>query len=130
MKPYYSKQCIEHFLHPKNFGKIKNADGIGDTQNLRCGDIMKIYLKIGKKGNKTIIQDAKFETMGCGHAVAISDMICELVKGKTLDEALKVGYQDIASEIGPVPGVKVHCAALAHAGMKAAIEDYRKKTKK
>ncbi len=129
MEQYYSKKIIEHFLHPKNLGKIKDADGVGDTQNLKCGDVMKIYLKIGKIGGKEIVKDAKFETMGCGHAIAISDMICELVKGKTLPEALKVGYEQIAKEIGPVPPVKMHCAHLAQAGVKAAIEDYKKKSK-
>lgn len=130
-QPYYSKQIIDRFLHPRNVGKIKNADGVGDTQNLRCGDIMKIYIKVGKKGGKEIITDAKFETMGCGHALAISDMICDLIKGKTFAEAVKVGYEDIASDIGPVPPVKVHCAKLAQTAVKAAIEDYEsKKTKK
>jgi len=129
MKPYYSKKVIEHFLHPKNMGKIKDANGVGDTKNLRCGDIMKIYLKIEKKGDKEIVKDAKFETFGCGHAISISDMICNLVKGKTLEEALKVGYEDIADEIGPIPPIKVHCAHLAQAGMKAAIDDYRKRKK-
>ena len=133
MQPYYSKKIIERFLHPKNFGKIENADGIGDTQNLRCGDIMKIYIKVIKNGKEKkgeVIKDAKFETFGCGHAIAISDMICELVKGKTFAEALKIGYEDIAKEMGPVPPVKIHCAHLAQAGLKAAIEDYQKKSKK
>lgn len=124
---YYSKKIIERFLHPKNAGKIKNADGIGDTTNLRCGDLMKIYIKVDKKGGKEIIKNAKFETMGCGHALAISDMICDLVKGKTFEESLKVGYEEIAEEIGPIPPVKIHCAKLAQAAMKAAIEDYKTK---
>ena len=110
---YYSKKIIDRFLHPKNLGKIKDANGIGDTTNLRCGDLMKIYLKIEKKGGKEIIKDAKFETIGCGHAIAISDMICDLVKGKTLDEALKIGYEAIIDELGPIPPVKMHCAKLA-----------------
>lgn len=129
-KPYYSKAILEHFLHPKNVGKIKNADGVGDTQNLRCGDLMKIYITAGKKGGKEVIKDAKFETMGCGHAISISDMICELIKGKTFIEAVKVGYEDIADEIGPVPPVKIHCAKLAQAAVKAAIEDYQSKKAK
>ncbi len=129
-KPYYSKAIIDRFLHPKNLGKIKDADGVGDTQNLRCGDIMKIYIKVEKKGGKEIIKDAKFETYGCGHAIAISDMICDLIKGKTFAEAVKVGYENIADEIGPIPPVKVHCAKLAQAAIKAAIDDYIKKSKK
>lgn len=108
---------------------MREASGVGDTKNLRCGDIMKIYIKVEKKGGKEIIQDAKFETFGCGHALAISDMICELVKGKTLAEALKVGYGQIAGEIGPVPPTKVHCAHLAQSALKVAIEDYKKKQK-
>lgn len=129
MQPYYSKKIIKHFLHPKNFGKIKKADGIGDTKNLRCGDIMKIYIKVKKEKDREVIEDAKFETFGCGHAIAISDMICDLVKGKTLEEALKVGYEDIADKVGTIPQVKVHCAFLAQTGLKAAIEDYQKKSK-
>lgn len=127
--PYYSKQIIDHFLHPKNFGKIKDADGIGDTQNMKCGDLMKIYITVENKKGQNVIKDAKFETFGCGHAIAISDMICELIKGKTFEKALKVGFEDIKKEIGPVPPVKVHCALLAQAGVKAAIEDYQKKHK-
>jgi len=127
---YYSKKIIDRFLHPKNLGKIKDANGIGDTTNLRCGDLMKIYLKIEKKGGKEIIKDAKFETIGCGHAIAISDMICDLVKGKTLDEALKIGYEAIIDELGPIPPVKMHCAKLAQTAMKAAIDDYKNKSKK
>ncbi|MEK9180843.1 MAG: iron-sulfur cluster assembly scaffold protein [Patescibacteria group bacterium] len=126
---YYSKKIINRFMHPKNLGKIKDASGIGDTTNLRCGDLMKIYLKVEKRGDEEIIKDAKFETFGCGHAIAISDMMCDLVKGKTFTEALKVGYEDIAEEIGPIPPVKVHCAKLAQAALKAAIEDYKEKTK-
>jgi len=129
---YYSKKIIERFMHPKNIGKIKDADGIGDTTNMRCGDLMKIYLKIDKDkslpaGRQEVIKDAKFETMGCGHAISISDMICDLVKGKTLPEALKIGYEQIAEEIGPIPPVKIHCAKLAQAAVKGAIEDYQNK---
>lgn len=129
-KTYYSKTIINRFLHPKNLGKIKDADGIGDTQNMRCGDVMKIYLKIEKKGGKEIIKDAKFETYGCGHAIAISDMMCDLIKGKTFAAAMKIGYEDVAEEIGPVPPVKVHCAKLAQAAIKGAIENYQNKLKK
>jgi len=127
---YYSKKIIDRFLHPKNLGKIKDADGIGDTQNLRCGDLMKLYIKVEKKDGKEIIKDAKFETIGCGHAVAISDMICDLVKGKTFEEAQKIGYEAIVGEIGPIPPVKMHCAKLAQTAMKAAIDDYKNKSKK
>ena len=124
---YYSKKVLDHFLHPKNLGKIKKPDGVGDTQNLRCGDIMKIYIKVEKEKGKEIIKDAKFETFGCGHAIAISDMICDLVKGKTLNEALNVGYKDIAPSLGQIPPAKVHCVHLAEQALKSAINDYRKK---
>jgi len=122
---YYSKKVIEHFTNPKNMGELKDANGVGDTKNLKCGDVMKIYIKVEEKDGKETIKDARFQTLGCGHAIAISDMICELVKGKTLEEALKIGYEDIKKEIGEVPAVKNHCAGLAQAGVKAAIEDYK-----
>jgi nitrogen fixation NifU-like protein len=127
MRPYYSKEVIEHFLHPKNFGKIKNADGVGDTQNIRCGDLMKIYIKVKKEKGKEIIKDAKFETYGCGHAISTSDMLCELVKGKTPEEALKVGFKDISDKLGAFPPIKIHCIGLAQEGLKLAIEDYQKR---
>lgn len=127
MQQYYSKKIIDHFLHPKNWGKIKNADGVGDTLNLRCGDIMKVYIKVGKKKGKEIIQDAAFETLGCAHAISSSDLICELIKGKTIEKALKISYKDIAKELGSLPPQKIHCAHLAEQGLKMAIEDYKKK---
>ena len=129
MAQYYSKKIIEHFLHPKNLGKIKNANGIGDTQNLKCGDIMKVYLRVEKQGKKHVVKDAKFETLGCGHAVAISDMICELIKGKTIEQAVKVGYEDIIGGIGQVPPQKAHCAYLAQKGVNLAVQNYKKKQK-
>jgi nitrogen fixation NifU-like protein len=127
-RPYYSKKVIEHFLHPKNFGKMKRPDGVGDTQNLRCGDIMKIYIKVKKEKGKEIIKMAKFETLGCGHAIAISDMVCSLVKGKTLEQASKISYNDVIRDLGSLPSVKIHCLQLAQQGMKRAIEDYYRKT--
>ena len=130
MKQYYSKKVIEHFMNPKNFGKIKNADGIGDTKNMRCGDIMKIYIKVEKKQGNEVIKDAKFETLGCGHAIATSDMICEKIKGKTLEAAKEIGYEDIKEDLGEFPQVKIHCVALAQYALKEAIEDYYKKSKK
>ncbi|KKS19079.1 MAG: hypothetical protein UU78_C0094G0002 [Candidatus Roizmanbacteria bacterium GW2011_GWC2_41_7] len=129
-QPYYTKKILERFIHPRNLGKIKDADGVGDTQNLRCGDLMNLYIKVAKQDGREIIKDAKFETIGCGHAIAISDMICDLVKGKTFEEAQKVGFETIVKEIGPIPPVKMHCAKLAQAALKAAIDDYLKKSKK
>lgn len=129
MKPYYSKKVIEHFLNPKNMGRIKDADGVGNVGNPACGDIMEIFIKVEKKNDKEIIKDVKFTTLGCGAAIATSDMICELAKGKTLEEALNVDYQDIIKELGELAPIKVHCSVLAQQGLKAAIEDYRKKKK-
>lgn len=128
MPQYYSKKVMDHFLHPKHLGKMKNASGVGDTQNMRCGDVMKMYIKVSKE--KEIIEDIKFETMGCGHAIAISDMMCELVKGKTIDRALKVDYDDIVKELGFIPPAKVHCSYLAKSALKAAVDDYKEKLKK
>jgi len=122
MKPYYSKKVIKHFLHPKNFGKIQKASGVGDTRNLRCGDTMKMYLKI----EKNVIKDAKFETLGCGHAVSISDIMCELIRGKTIDQALKIDYKEIVKKLGQIPPAKVHCSYLAKTALKAAVDNYRK----
>lgn len=129
-KPYYSKKVIGHFLHPKNFGKMKNADGIGRVGNPRCGDIMDLFIKVEKRGEKEIIKDIKFHTLGCAAAIATSDMISELVKGKTLKESLKIGYKDIVNELGYLPPIKVHCANLAEQGLKKAIQDYVKKKNK
>ena len=130
MRPYYSKEVIQRFLHPKNFGKIKNADGIGGTQNIRCGDVMKLYLKVKKEKGREIIKEIKFETMGCGHAISISDIMCDLARGKTLEQALKIDYDDIVKKLGSIPPAKIHCSYLARSALKAAIEDYYKKRKR
>lgn len=127
--PYYSKKVMEHFLHPKHLGRINNASGKGDTQNLKCGDVMKIYIKIEKKKGKERIVDAKFETLGCGHAISISDMICGLAEGKTLQEAKRIKFQDIADEVGEIPQPKLHCVRLAEIALKSAIKDYERKKK-
>ena len=123
----YSKKVIQHFTSPKNFGKIKDASGVGHVGNPHCGDQMDIYIKVEKAGGKEIIKDVKLETLGCAAAIATSDMVCDLVKGKTLEKALEIGYQDIVNELGELPAVKIHCSVLAHHGLKAAVEDYRKK---
>ena len=123
----YNKKVIKHFLHPKFFGKIKNADAIGKAGNPVCGDLLTLYLKIGKN-NK--IQDIRFETLGCGAAIASSDMICEMAKGKTLQEALKIKFEDILKDLGELPLVKVHCSILATQALRGAIEDYKIKNQK
>ena len=130
MQPYYSKEVIGHFVHPRHFGEIKNASGLGKVGNPRCGDIMKLYIKVEKKGNREIIKDIKFHTLGCAAAIATSDMICDLVKGKALKAALKVGYKDVAKRLGYLPAIKMHCSFLAEQGLKSAIQDYEKRKEK
>jgi nitrogen fixation NifU-like protein len=127
--PYYSKQVLDHFLHPKHLGRFDNPDGVGDTENLKCGDIMKIYIKVAKKNNQEYIKDIRFETMGCGTAIASSDMICQLAKGKTLSRAKKIKFQDVADKLGALPPQKIHCAHLAETALKSAIDNYEKKKK-
>lgn len=124
----YSKKVIEHFTRPHNQGKIKNADGIGTVGNPICGDIMKLYIKVSKnkKGDK-FIDDIKFETLGCGAAIATSSMITDLAKGKTLDEAEKITRQDVAEELEGLPPIKMHCSNLAADALHKAIEDYKSK---
>jgi len=121
----YSKKVLKHFLHPKFFGKIKNADAVGQVGNPRCGDILSLYLKIDLQTQK--IKDIKFETLGCAAAIASSDMICEMAKDKTLDEALKIKFEDILKDLGELPAVKVHCSVLATQALKSAIESYKAK---
>ena len=131
MKNYYSKKVMEHFLRPRHLGKMKNPDGVGNTENMRCGDIMKIYIRVKKnKKGEDLIKDIKFETLGCAAAIASSDMICDLAKGKTLEEALKVGFKDVADELGDLPPIKLHCANLAESALKMAINDYYAKQNK
>ncbi len=129
MKKYYTKKAIDHFMNPKNFGKIKEADGVGQVGNIKCGDLMELYIKIKKEKNKEIISDVKFHTLGCAAAIATSDIICEMIKNKTIEEALRITYKDIVDKLGSLPQVKVHCATLAQEGLKSAVIDYEKKKK-
>ncbi len=127
----YSTKVMQHFLHPKNLGKIKNADGIGKVGNLRCGDVMWLYIKVGKnKSSKEIIKDIKFETFGCVAALATSSVITELAKGKTLDQALKINRSKIVKNLGGLPLIKIHCSVLAVDALEEAVYDYLKKNKK
>lgn len=123
----YNRKVIEAFKHPKNMGEIKNADGIGKVGNPSCGDLMWVYIKVGKKDGKEFIKDIKVKTFGCVAAVATSSTLTELAKGKTLDEALKLSRKDISKELGGLPPIKEHCSNLAAEGLKRAIEDYKKK---
>ncbi len=119
----HSKQVMEHFLHPKHLGKLVNPSGVGDTLNLACGDTMKVYIKV----EKNRIEKISFQTLGCATAIACSDMLCELAKGKTITQAKKVSFNDIADKLGDLPVQKIHCAHLAEKALKLSIKDYEKK---
>jgi len=121
----YSEKVIEHFKNPRNVGEIPDADGIGNVGNPMCGDIMRLYIKV--EDNR--IEDAKFKTFGCGAAIATSSMVTELVKGKTIEEALKISNRAVAEALGGLPKIKMHCSMLAEEALKSAIEDYLKKKK-
>ena len=118
----YSEKVMEHFRNPHNMGEIPDADGVGTVGNPVCGDMMTVYIKV--KGNH--IDDIRFKTFGCGAAIATSSMITELAKGKTLEEAKKIGRSDVADSLGGLPKVKMHCSNLAADALHAAIEDYEK----
>ena len=119
----YSEKVMDHFEHPRNVGEIEDADGVGTVGNPKCGDIMKMYLKI----ENDIITDVKFKTFGCGAAVATSSMATELVKGKSVEEALRLTNQAVIEALDGLPPVKVHCSVLAEEAIKAALDDYYKK---
>ena len=116
----YTETVMDHFTHPRNVGEIPDASGVGEVGNAKCGDIMKMYLKI--KDDR--IEDAKFETFGCGSAIASSSMATELIKGKTVDEALAVTNKQVVDALGGLPAYKLHCSVLAEESIKAAVEDY------
>jgi len=154
----YSKEVMKYFKNPKNIGVIKDADGVGTVGNPRCGDVMKVYLKIGRRpvsgstksqilnpkqisnsnvqnskklksyklqADEEYIKDIKVQTLGCGAAIATSSIATEMVKGKSLDEALKITNKDVAEALGGLPPVKMHCSLLAQEGIQKAIEDYK-----
>ena len=116
----YSEKVFDHFSNPRNVGEIEDANGVGEVGNARCGDIMKMYLKI----EDGIIKDVKFKTFGCGAAIATSSMATEMIKGKPLDEALKLTNQAVVEALDGLPAVKIHCSVLAEQAVKAAISDY------
>ena len=116
----YSEKVMEHFMHPRNVGEIENADGVGTVGNAKCGDIMRMYLKI----EDDVIVDCKFKTFGCGAAIATSSMATELIKGKTVDEALKLTNNAVVEALEGLPAVKVHCSVLAEEAVKSALADY------
>lgn len=116
----YSEKVMDHFANPRNVGTMEDADGVGEVGNAKCGDIMKMYLKV----NDGVIVDVKFQTFGCGAAVATSSMATELIKGKTIDEALKLTNKAVVEALDGLPPAKLHCSVLAEEAMKAAISDY------
>ena len=119
----YSEKVMDHFANPRNVGEIPDADGIGEVGNSKCGDIMKMYIKV--KDN-TIV-DVKFKTFGCGAAIATSSMATELIKGKSIDEALKLTNKAVVEALDGLPPAKLHCSVLAEEAMKAAVSDYYKR---
>ena len=116
----YTETVMDHFTHPRNVGEIPDADGVGEVGNAKCGDIMKMYLKI--KDDR--IEDVKFETFGCGSAIASSSMATELIKGKTIEEALAVTNKQVVDALGGLPAYKLHCSVLAEESTKAAVKNY------
>lgn len=118
----YSDKVMDHFTNPRNVGEIKDASGIGEVGNAKCGDIMKVYLKI----EDNVVIDAKFKTFGCGSAIASSSMATELIKGKTVDEAWTLTNKAVAEALDGLPPVKMHCSVLAEEAIHKAINDYRK----
>ena len=119
----YSKKVLQHFQNPKFAGEIKNADGVGEVGNIKCGDIMKVFIKV--EDNK--IADIKFKTYGCVAAIASSDALCELAKGKRIEEVLKITDRQIVKRLGGLPPVKLHCSVLGMKALRKAVEDYKKK---
>lgn len=122
----YSETVMEHFRNPRNVGDMENPDGTGHVGNPVCGDIMELYIRV----NNNIITDAKFKTFGCGAAIATSSMVTELVKGKSIEEALEISNRAVAEALGGLPPVKMHCSVLAEEALQAAINDYLNKSKK
>ena len=120
----YNEKVMELFENPRNVGKLENADGVGEVGNATCGDIMRIYIKVDDDER---IEDIRFQTFGCGAAVATSSIVTEIAKGMKIDEAMSLNNKDVAESLGGLPSVKLHCSNLAADALHAAIEDYRKR---
>ena len=116
----YTETVMDHLMHPRNVGSIENADGVGEVGNAKCGDIMKMYLKI----RDNVIEEVKFETFGCGSAIASSSVATEMIKGKTIEEALAVTNKQVVDALGGLPAYKLHCSVLAEEAIKSAVKDY------
>ena len=119
----YSEKVMDHFLHPRNVGVIEDADAVGEVGNAKCGDIMKMYLKI----EDDVIQDVKFETFGCGSAIASSSMATEMIKGRPLSEAMQLTNKAVTEALNGLPAHKLHCSVLAEEAIQSALEDYRRR---
>ncbi len=122
----YSDKVMDHFMHPRNVGVIEDADGVGEVGNAKCGDIMKIYLKV----DNDVVSDVKFETFGCGSAIASSSMATEMIKGKPISEVLKLSNKAVAEALDGLPAHKMHCSVLAEEAINAAVNDYYSKKDK
>ena len=116
----YTDTVMDHFMNPRNVGEIENANGVGEVGNAKCGDIMKMYLDI----ENDVIKDVKFETFGCGSAIASSSMATVMIKGKTVEEALAITHKDVVDALGGLPAHKLHCSVLAEEAIKSAVKDY------
>jgi nitrogen fixation NifU-like protein len=119
----YGDKVMDHFMHPRNVGEIADADGVGTVGNPVCGDVMKMYIKVENE----VITDAKFKTFGCGAAISTSSMVTEMVKGKTISEALQITNKAVAEALGGLPAVKLHCSVLAEQALRSALADYYRK---
>jgi nitrogen fixation NifU-like protein len=126
VRSLYSEKVMEHFMNPRNVGEIENPDGVGHVGNPVCGDIMELYIKV----NDGTITDAKFKTFGCGAAIATSSMVTEMVKGKSISEALDISNRAVAEALGGLPPIKMHCSVLAEEALKSAIENYYARSKR
>ncbi len=125
----YSKKVLDHFFHPRNMGEMKDANGVATVGNKVCGDVMRMFLKIGKRGEKEYVEDAKFQTLGCGAAIATSSIATEMIRGKPLKEVEKLTNKAVREALGGLPQAKIHCSVLAEEAVKKAIEDYKSKEK-
>lgn len=124
----YNKTVMQHFLHPKHSKEMKDADAVGEVNNLQCGDLMKVFIKVGKnKKDQDVVKDISFQTFGCAAAISASDILCELAKGKTLKEAEKITNKQINDYLGGLPQIKVHCSVLGEQALRNAIQNYRAK---
>lgn len=121
----YSEKVMDHFMHPRNVGEMENPSGVGEVGNAKCGDIMRMYLKIDEND---IITDVKFKTYGCGTAIASSSMATELIKGKSINEAINLSNREVAENLDGLPPIKMHCSVLAEEAIKAALYDYQEKS--